>query len=66
MTGDMQNVRNFTWRDFSFSDFTPYCVNYANFKIVTKQLNLSAITMYTTLISLNNALPRLGYLTQAK
>jgi len=40
---DMENVRNCTRADFSFLDFTRKCVNYTNFKIVTKQCNLSAI-----------------------
>ena len=35
-------------QDFSFLDFTRKCVKYVNFKIVTKQRNLSANTMFTT------------------
>ena len=52
-------------QDFSFSDFTQKCVNYANLKTATKQRNLSSITLYTTMTSLNNALPRPSYPTQA-
>ena len=35
-------------QDCSFPDFTRQCVNYINFKITTKQRNLSANTMFTT------------------
>ena len=45
-------------QDFSIPDFTRKCANYANFKIATKQRNLSANTMtllmYTTFTSLHN------------
>ena len=39
-------------QDCSFPDFTRKCVNYVNFKIATKQRNLSANTMFTTFTSL--------------
>ena len=35
-------------QDCSFPDFTQQCVKYVNFKIATKQRNLSANTMFTT------------------
>ena len=39
-------------QDYSFQDFTRKCLNYVNFKIATKQRNLSANTMFTTFTSL--------------
>ena len=41
-------------QDCSFPDFTRKCVNYVNFKIVTKQRNLSANTMFNTFTSLHH------------
>ena len=57
-------------QDCSFPDFTQKCMNYINLKIVTKQRDLSAITMFTIFTSLHwclveVTLPRLGKLTQA-
>ena len=55
---------NFT-QVFPFPDFTRNCVNYTNLKIVTKQPNLSRITMHKAFTSIINALPELCSLTQA-
>ena len=41
-------------QDCSVPDFTRKCVNYVNFKIATKQRNLSANTMFTTFTSLHH------------
>jgi len=41
-------------QDCSFPDYTQKCVNYVNFKIATKQRNLSANTMFTTFKSLHH------------
>ena len=43
--------KNLPDQDCSFPDFTQKCVNYVNFKIVTKQSNLSANTMFTNFTS---------------
>ena len=65
---DLQNVRNFTRAGFFISRFyTRKWMNYINFKIATKQRNLSAITMYTAFTSTSGwvTLPGLGNITQA-
>ena len=57
--GVQQDSDSQTWKmseilpkqDCSFPDFTWKCVNYINFKIATKQRNLSANTMFTTFTS---------------
>ena len=41
-------------QDCVFPDFTRKCANYVNFKIATKQRNLSANTIFTTSTSLHN------------
>ena len=46
--------KTFPGWDFSFPDITRKCETYTNIKIATKQGNLSAITMHTTLTYLNN------------
>ena len=60
---DMENVRNFTQVGFLISRFYPKVHELRQFQNRDKQRNLSAITMHTALISLNNALHNLGCLT---
>ena len=63
---DMNNFKKFTPAGFLISRIYLKVLNYANFKIATKQRNDSVITLYTTMTSFKNALPRASNLTQAR
>ena len=54
----MKNVKKITRTGFFISGFYPKVSELRQFK----NRNLSEITMHTTLTSLKNAIPRLGYM----